>query len=156
MVDEKSVVTQAHEIQYMVKKLSLLKIVVSDEFVAGGIITKLPPSWRDFATTLKYKRVHMSILDFTTSLDVEEKSRAKDGRSKRAEAPTSANLLHQSQSHGKGKGKAKQNQNNNNTKQTTTFKKKKNKKDESCSVCGSPHQWTKKCPNHKGRKSQPE
>jgi hypothetical protein len=44
MVDEKTVVTQAHEIQFMVKELTLLKIVVPDEFVAGGIIAKLPPS----------------------------------------------------------------------------------------------------------------
>jgi hypothetical protein len=61
MVDGKSVVTQAHKIQCMVKELRLLKIVVSDEFVAGGIIVRLPPSWRDFATTFKHKRVHMSI-----------------------------------------------------------------------------------------------
>jgi hypothetical protein len=44
----------------MVKELALLKIVVPDEFVAGGIIVKLPPSWRNFATALKHKRVHMS------------------------------------------------------------------------------------------------
>jgi hypothetical protein len=44
MVDGNSVVTQAHEIQCMVKELRLLKIVVLDEFVAGGIIAKLPPS----------------------------------------------------------------------------------------------------------------
>jgi hypothetical protein len=62
IVDEKSMVTQAHEIQCMVKELALLKIVIPDEFVAGGIIGKLPPSWRDFAIALKYKRVHMSIL----------------------------------------------------------------------------------------------
>jgi hypothetical protein len=37
----------------MVKELELLKIVVPDEFVAWGIISKLPPSWSDFATTLK-------------------------------------------------------------------------------------------------------
>jgi hypothetical protein len=79
MVDGKSVITQAHEILCMVKELGLLKIVVPDEFVARGIITKLPPSWRDFATALKYKRVHMSILDLIASLDVEEKARAKDG-----------------------------------------------------------------------------
>jgi hypothetical protein len=36
MVDEKSVVTQAHKIQCMVKELRLLKIVVPNEFVAGG------------------------------------------------------------------------------------------------------------------------
>jgi hypothetical protein len=44
MIDRKSVVTHAHKIQCMVKELGLLKIVVPDEFVAGGIIVKLPPS----------------------------------------------------------------------------------------------------------------
>jgi hypothetical protein len=79
MVDGKSVVIQAHEIQCMVKELRLLKIVIPDEFVVGGIINKLPPSWRDFATALKHKRVHMSISDLIASLDIEEKARAKDG-----------------------------------------------------------------------------
>jgi hypothetical protein len=73
------VITLAHEIQCMVKELALLKIIVSDEFVVGGIIAKLPPSYREFATTLKYKRVHISILDLIVSLDVEEKAGAKDG-----------------------------------------------------------------------------
>jgi hypothetical protein len=44
MVDGKSVITQAHEIQCMVKELALLKIVVPNKFVAGDIIAKLPPS----------------------------------------------------------------------------------------------------------------
>jgi hypothetical protein len=157
MVDGKSVVTQAHEIQCMVKELGLRKIVVPDEFVPGGIIAKLPPSWRDFTTTLKHKKVHMYILDLIPSLDVEEKARAKDGRSKGAEGQTSANMVHQQQIHGKGKGKAKQNQNNYKPKETTIFmKKKKNKEDESCFMCGSPDHWAKKCPNRKGRKFQPE
>jgi hypothetical protein len=64
--------------------------------VARGIIAKLPPSWRDFATALKHNMVHISILDFITSLDVEEKAHAKDERSKRAEGQTSTNLVHQS------------------------------------------------------------
>jgi hypothetical protein len=58
----------------MVKELRLLKIVIPDEFVAGGIIVKLPPSWRDFATAPKHKKVHMSILDLIASLDVGEKA----------------------------------------------------------------------------------
>jgi hypothetical protein len=66
----------------MVKELGLLKIAVPDKFVTGGIIVKLSPSWRDFATALKHKRVHMSILNLITSLDVKEKARAKDERSK--------------------------------------------------------------------------
>jgi hypothetical protein len=126
MIDEKSVVTQAHEIQCMVKQLGLLKIVVPDEFVAGGIIAKLAPSWRDFSTALKHKRVHMSISNLIAPLDVEEKAQAKGGRSKGAEGQTNTNMVHQPQTH--GKGKAKKNQNNNKPKQTTTFKKKNNNK----------------------------
>jgi hypothetical protein len=95
MVDEKCVVTQAHEIHYMVKELRLLKIIVPDEFVVGGIIAKLPPLWRDFATALKHKRVHMSISDLIASLDVEEKAQVKDERSKGAEGQTNANMVHQ-------------------------------------------------------------
>jgi hypothetical protein len=77
MVDRKSVVTHAHEIQCIVKEFRLLKIVVPDKFVAGGIIAKLPPSWRDFTTALKHKRVHMSISDLITSLDVEDKAQLR-------------------------------------------------------------------------------
>jgi hypothetical protein len=74
MIDGKSVVTHAHKIQCIVKELGLLKIVIPDEFVVGGIIAKLPPSWRDFTTALIHKRVHMSISDLITSLDIEEKA----------------------------------------------------------------------------------
>jgi hypothetical protein len=72
------VVTQAHKIQCMVKELALLKIVIPDEFVDEDIIAKLPPLWRDFATALKHKRVHMSISDLIASLDADEKAQAKD------------------------------------------------------------------------------
>jgi hypothetical protein len=56
MTDGKSVVVQAHEIQCMAKELEHLKINLPDKFVASGIIAKLPPSWRDFATTLKHNQ----------------------------------------------------------------------------------------------------
>jgi hypothetical protein len=50
-----------------------------DEFVVGGIIAKFPPLWRDFAISLKHKRLHMSISDLIAFLDVKEKAQAKDG-----------------------------------------------------------------------------
>jgi hypothetical protein len=78
MLDAKSVVTQAHEIQCMVKELALLNIIVPDKFVARAIIAKLPPPWRNFTTALKHKRVHMFISNLIASLDIEEKARAKD------------------------------------------------------------------------------
>jgi hypothetical protein len=151
MVDGKGMVEQNHELQCMVKELELMKIIVPNDFVVGGIIAKLPPSWRDFSTTLKHMRTHMSLSDLIASLDIEEKAQAKDGQSKGVEGQTSANMMHQPQSYGKGKGK--KNKNNNKPKQNATFKKKKNKKeDEGCFVCDSPNHWAKKSPNHKGRK----
>jgi hypothetical protein len=41
MVNNRSVVEQAHEIQCIVKELELLKCALPDKFVAGCIITKL-------------------------------------------------------------------------------------------------------------------
>jgi hypothetical protein len=79
MVDGNVVVEKTHEIQCTVKEPELLKIVVPDEFVDGGIIAKLLPSWSDFATTLKHKRTHISISDLIASLDVEEKAWSKNG-----------------------------------------------------------------------------
>ena len=56
MTDDRSVVEQAHEIQSLTKELEHLNSVLPDKFIAGGIIAKLPPSWRNFATSLKHKR----------------------------------------------------------------------------------------------------
>jgi hypothetical protein len=62
-----------------VKEVKLLKIVLPDESVVGGIIIKLSLLWRVFFTTLKYNRTYMSISDLIAYLDVEEKDQAKDG-----------------------------------------------------------------------------
>ena len=56
MVDNYSVVEQAHEFQLIVRELEQLGHVLPDKFVAGGIIAKLASSWRNFATALKYKK----------------------------------------------------------------------------------------------------
>jgi hypothetical protein len=133
MIDGKGVVEQVHEIQCMMKGLELLKIIVPNEFVVGGSITKL---LRDLATTLKHKRTHMSISDLIVSLDVEEKAQAKDEWSKGVEGQISANMVHQPQSHGKGKGK--QNKNNNKPKQTSTFKRRRIKMRMGVASCAVP------------------
>jgi hypothetical protein len=56
MVDDNPIVEQAHEIHTLAKELEGFNCELSDKFVAGSIISKLPPSWRDFATYLKHKR----------------------------------------------------------------------------------------------------
>jgi hypothetical protein len=78
MTKDLPVVQQSHEIQCIAKELELLKCTLPDKFVAGCIIAKLPPSWRNFATALKHKRREISVENLIASLDVEEKARAKD------------------------------------------------------------------------------
>ena len=93
MTEERSVVEQAHEIQSFARELEHFSCMLLDKFVAGGIITKLPPSWRNFATLLKHKRQEFSIPDLIGTLDVEEKVRAKDTRARGIEGGSSANLV---------------------------------------------------------------
>ena len=94
MIDDRSVVEQAHEIQTLAKELEIFGCVLPDKFVACCIIAKLPQAWIDFATSLKYKRQEFGITELIGSLDVEEKVRAKDVRSmKIGEESSSAHVM---------------------------------------------------------------
>jgi len=93
MVNNHSVVEQAHEVQVLVKELELLKCPLPDKFVAGCIIAKLPSSWRNFATTRKHKRQEISVENLEASLDVEEKARAKDASEKGDEGNSNAKMV---------------------------------------------------------------
>jgi hypothetical protein len=92
MVENHSVVKQAHEIQALAKEMELFLCLLLDKFVAGGIIAKLSPSWRDFVTSLKYKRQEFSVAELIGSLDVEERARATDNHGKGVES-SAANMV---------------------------------------------------------------
>ena len=85
MVENRSVLEQAHEIICIAKELELLKCDLPGKFVAGCIIAKLPNSWRNFATTLKHQRREFSVEDVIGHLSVEQNSRAKDSHGKGVE-----------------------------------------------------------------------
>ena len=100
MVGNQSIVEQAHEVQRIAKELELLKCVIPDEFAVGCIIAKFPPSRRGFDTILKHRRQKISVKNLISSLDIEEKARAKDNTEKWNEGHSSANLV-QKNPHGK-------------------------------------------------------
>ena len=150
MVDDRPVVEQAHELQALAKELDSFNCALPDKFVAGGIIAKLPPSWKNFATSLKHKRKEFTVVDLIGSLDVEEKARAKDSRARGNEGSSSAHVVQKKnfQYHkNKGKGKAEV---QHKAAQTTNFKKKKNNKGK-CFVCGSLDHWAKDCKDRKDK-----
>jgi hypothetical protein len=94
MVDDHSVVEQAHEIQALVKDLEMHGCDLPDKFVAGCMIAKLPPSWTEFATSLKHKRREFDVTQLIGTLDVEDKARAKDVKGKKvAEGGSSAHVV---------------------------------------------------------------
>jgi hypothetical protein len=94
MVDDRSVVEQAHEIQVLVKDLEMHGCELPNKFVAGCMIAKLPPSWTEFATSLKHKRQEFDVAQLIGTLDVEDKSRAKDVKGKKvAEGGSSTHVL---------------------------------------------------------------
>jgi len=96
-------VEQAHEIHTLAKDLKNCSekspCVLPDKFVARGIISKLSPSWMDFATSLKHKRQEFTIDRLIGTLDVEEKARAKDICGKGVVGASSANLVQKNHSH---------------------------------------------------------
>lgn len=156
MVANRSVVEQAHELLTMTKEFGQFKCPLPDKFVVGGIIAKLPLSWRNFATSLKHKRQEISVENLIGTLDVEEKARAKDAGPKgnTQEGTSTVNMVQRNNhnnSNNKGKGKAF---NNAGPKNTTTFKKKKkkggNKDKDFCFVCGGLGHWASNCKEHKG------
>jgi hypothetical protein len=46
--------------------------------MVGGIIAKLPPSWKYFSMSLQHKKETMTVESLITFLDVEEKAKSKD------------------------------------------------------------------------------
>jgi hypothetical protein len=94
MVDDRSVVEQVHEVQTQAKELEMFGYVWPNKFVAGCMISKLPHTWTDFAISLKHKRQEFGIAELIGSLDVEEKARAKDVRSKKvSEGSSNAHVV---------------------------------------------------------------
>jgi len=149
MVNNRSMVEHAHEVQCIVKDLDLLKCPIPDKFVAGCIIAKLPFTWRNFATTLKHKRQEISVENLIATLDVEEKARKKDASEKGDQGQSSANMV-QKFPRGKNKG------NNNKPNKTNTFKKKKKKTLEKSYACGKLGHFSKECPDqtdHRAKKA---
>jgi hypothetical protein len=149
MVNNHSVVEQAHEVQVLVKELELLKCPLPNKFVARCIIAKLHSSWRNFATTLKHKRQKISVENLIASLDVEEKARAKDASEKGGDGNSSTNMVQKNHPHSKNKKTAQKP-----VKTTTSKEKKTTNVKGACYSCGNGGHFARDCPNRADRRAK--
>ena len=75
MVDKKSMSDQIHEFENIVYDMKLKGIVVPDVMLVSFMISKLPPSWSDFARSLKHKPESFTLDDLLICLRIEDKHR---------------------------------------------------------------------------------
>ncbi|KAJ0013751.1 hypothetical protein Pint_21873 [Pistacia integerrima] len=78
MVHNRPIMEQLHEIERILNRFKMHKMHMDETIIVSSIIDKLPPSWRDFRRSLKYKKDDISLDDLSKSLHVEEEFPLQD------------------------------------------------------------------------------
>ena len=115
------------------------EIDLSEAFVVGCLIEKLPNSWKDYKNSMKHKRKHLSLEDVIVHICIEEENKIRDRVEKAKEFSSKTNVVKSNTSWPKNKRNRQFNKSNNHNKfkdKIPSFKKKGN-----CFVCGKfgPH-----------------
>ncbi|XP_058207055.1 uncharacterized protein LOC131320376 [Rhododendron vialii] len=76
MIDGKSIGDQIHEFKELLKGAKKSGTTFSEDFKVSCLIDKLPPSWSDFALSLRHKQGELTMTQTINTLRVEEKHRA--------------------------------------------------------------------------------
>ncbi|KAI3714634.1 hypothetical protein L6452_21592 [Arctium lappa] len=78
MKDNVSIMDQVHEFLILVSKFKNLNIVIPDKLVVGAIITKLPPSWRNYRKKLMHTSEDFTLYQIKKHLRIEEETRIRE------------------------------------------------------------------------------
>jgi hypothetical protein len=86
MAEGRSVMEQLKEIQLLVRDLVQYGCVLPDNFQVNAILTKLPPSWRDFVTSRCHMKKQITLTELFAAINVEERARASNKPSQQLQA----------------------------------------------------------------------
>ena len=80
MVEEKSVVSQSHELQKITHEILSEGMQIDDQFQVAVLIDKLPTSWNDVKKELYHKTKEFLMESPITKIRVEEEARKQDSK----------------------------------------------------------------------------
>jgi hypothetical protein len=93
MVDDKDIKTQINEYHKLLEDLKTENITLSDAFVAGILIEKLPGSWKDYKNQLKHKQKQLPLADLITHIIIEDTNKKESKAAKAKALASRANLV---------------------------------------------------------------
>ncbi|XP_028215107.1 uncharacterized protein LOC114397201 [Glycine soja] len=96
MIDGKSISDQIHEFENIVYDMKLKGIVLPDIMLVAFMISKLPPSWTDFARSLKHKHESFTFDDLLVCLRIEDKHRSSQKHLQNSDSHSKAYLVESS------------------------------------------------------------
>ena len=78
MVDDKSITEQVQEFQLIANKIVLTGIALDENFHVGVIVSKLPPSWKEYKSKLLHKKEDLTLEQLLQHLQIEQETRYCD------------------------------------------------------------------------------
>ncbi|KAH0730994.1 hypothetical protein KY289_002182 [Solanum tuberosum] len=78
MVDDKSITEQVQEFQIIANKIVVSVIALDENFHVGAIVSKLPPSWKEYRSKLLHRKEDLTLEQLLQHLQIEQETRYRD------------------------------------------------------------------------------
>ncbi|KAK2999717.1 hypothetical protein RJ639_023815 [Escallonia herrerae] len=78
MIDDRHVYVQVRELQLIANDICAAGMVLDENFHVGAIVTKFPPTWKEYRNKLKHKKEDLALDQLMQHLHIEEETRNRE------------------------------------------------------------------------------